>query len=174
MVFKGGGALMERGPMALFGAIIAVGLGPALWLGAQFGDGAGAATKPPAVTSEVQANQDQGGVAGAAPEDPPAIVDTKPRGELEPVSGTARATPSASPSATKPASGSGDSTVKPTDPATEPTTPDEPTTPTTEPTTEPATPPADDDPEPPVPPGGTDEDPAGGQGAGDGGTPTAG
>jgi hypothetical protein len=28
---------MERGPLALFGAIIAVGLGPALWLGAQLG-----------------------------------------------------------------------------------------------------------------------------------------
>ena len=28
---------MERGPVALFGAIVAVGLGPALWLGAQFG-----------------------------------------------------------------------------------------------------------------------------------------
>ncbi|MEU4624531.1 hypothetical protein AB0G04_31730 [Actinoplanes sp. NPDC023801] len=28
---------MERGPLALFGAIIAVGLGPAMWLGAQLG-----------------------------------------------------------------------------------------------------------------------------------------
>ncbi|MEV0895803.1 hypothetical protein [Actinoplanes sp. NPDC049802] len=28
---------MERGPLALFGAIVAVGLGPALWLGAQLG-----------------------------------------------------------------------------------------------------------------------------------------
>jgi hypothetical protein len=28
---------MERGPLALFGAIIAVGVGPALWLGAQLG-----------------------------------------------------------------------------------------------------------------------------------------
>jgi hypothetical protein len=28
---------MERGPVALFGAILAVGLGPALWLGAHFG-----------------------------------------------------------------------------------------------------------------------------------------
>ncbi|MBO3739765.1 hypothetical protein [Actinoplanes flavus] len=28
---------MERGPLALFGAIVSVGLGPALWLGAQLG-----------------------------------------------------------------------------------------------------------------------------------------
>jgi hypothetical protein len=28
---------MERGPLALFGAILAVGVGPALWLGAQLG-----------------------------------------------------------------------------------------------------------------------------------------
>jgi hypothetical protein len=28
---------MERGPLALFGAIVAVGVGPALWLGAQLG-----------------------------------------------------------------------------------------------------------------------------------------
>lgn len=28
---------MERGPLALFGAIVAIGIGPALWLGAQIG-----------------------------------------------------------------------------------------------------------------------------------------
>jgi hypothetical protein len=28
---------MERGPLALFGAVVAVGVGPALWLGAQLG-----------------------------------------------------------------------------------------------------------------------------------------
>ena len=34
---------MERGPLRLFGAILAVGLGPALWLGAQLG----VANRPP-------------------------------------------------------------------------------------------------------------------------------
>jgi len=166
---------MERGPMALFGAIVLVGLGPALWLGAQFGDGAGAATKPPAVTSEVKANQDQGGVAGAAPEDQPVVVDTRQRGDMVPLSGTPTATPSASATPTKPAD-TDDAAVDPADPTTEPTPADETTAPTTEPTTDPATPPADDDPElPPVPPGGSDEDPTGGgQGAGETGTTPAG
>jgi hypothetical protein len=165
VVSKGGGALMERGPMALFGALVAIGLGPALWLGAQFGDGAGAETKPPAVTSEVKADQDQGGVAGAAPEDPPAITDTTQRRTMVPLSGKPTATPTAGPTATKPAAD--DPSTGTTDPTTEPTPSDETTAPATEPATEPTTPDGDDvPPQPPVPPGGSDEDPTGGQGAG--------
>src|SRR5690349_18985702 len=55
---------MERGPMALFGAIIAVGVGPALWLGVQLG-AVDAVTRPPSTTvrEELPAavQNDQGG-----------------------------------------------------------------------------------------------------------------
>ena len=57
---------MERGPLALFGAIIAVGLGPAMWLGAQFGNVAGTPGQPPAVTVQ---QDSRGGVGAAAPDD---------------------------------------------------------------------------------------------------------
>src|SRR5690349_15289877 len=64
----GGGAVMERGPLALFGAIIAVGLGPAMWVGAQFGvTGTTPNPRPPvAVVDRVQAPGGAG--AGSTPE----------------------------------------------------------------------------------------------------------
>lgn len=52
---------MKRGPMALFGAIIAVGLGPAMWLGAQFGQATGP-TAPPVIGVE----SDRGNAPGRA------------------------------------------------------------------------------------------------------------
>jgi hypothetical protein len=87
IVLKQGEALMERGPMALFGAIIAVGLGPAMWLGAQFGNASDLPAKPPAVTSEHKPQQDRsnGGAAGSAPDDPSVVVDTDPRADIQPL-----------------------------------------------------------------------------------------
>ena len=43
---------MDRGPLALFAAIVAVGLGPAMWLGAQFGRIEVAPPQPPAYVGE--------------------------------------------------------------------------------------------------------------------------
>lgn len=132
---------MERGPLALFGAIVAVGLGPALWLGAQFGDVAVSPTAPPAVISEQ--HPDAGGGAGAAPDESENKVDTTRQAEIKPL--TDRPAPRTSATTTAPAP-DGDPTTEP--PVTsEPTKPDdEPTTPPTENTTdEPTTPPAGDD-----------------------------
>ncbi len=97
---------MQRGPMALFGTIIALGLGPALWLGAQFGASDVAPVRPPAITvDQVPA---PGGVgAGAEPEDDIAtdVVDTdveveadEPRRPVETT--TLRPSPTVEPSAT--------------------------------------------------------------------------
>jgi hypothetical protein len=66
---------MKRGPVALFGAIIAVGLGPALWLGAQFGTGGVSPVRPPITVDQQQLPQ--GGGAGAAPDTTARILDTE-------------------------------------------------------------------------------------------------
>jgi hypothetical protein len=65
---------MNRGPMALFGAIVAVGLGPALWLGAQFGVSDVSPTRPPAATID-QVQAPTGGGAGAAPDHSARVLD---------------------------------------------------------------------------------------------------
>jgi hypothetical protein len=78
---------MDRGPLALFGAIIAVGLGPAMWVGAQFGHAIEVPSAPPAVTSErgpQQKTQDKGGSAGSAP-DTSVIVRTTPEAVIKPL-----------------------------------------------------------------------------------------
>src|SRR3954470_7568223 len=112
---RGEGALMERGPMALFGALIAIGLGPAMWLGAHFGEAAAAATTP---TSSISVPQDagQGGVGGAAPGNPANVVNTDPKSNVEPLSPTRpkahRA--SSSPSPTASASPSASASASPT------------------------------------------------------------
>ncbi|MFD1368908.1 hypothetical protein [Actinoplanes sichuanensis] len=65
---------MERGPLALFGAILAVGLGPALWLGAQLGAVNLAPGQRPAPVDEQfpGADMDFGGAgAGEMPDDEP-------------------------------------------------------------------------------------------------------
>jgi hypothetical protein len=120
---------MERGPLALFGAIIAVGLGPAMWLGAQFGHVAGAPSNPPAVT--VQQDQSRGGVGAAAP-DGPDVIQTKPKSNVEPLVKAhptphkSSATPSASSSPSRPsestASGSPSPSTAESTPPTDPTT----------------------------------------------------
>jgi hypothetical protein len=77
---------MNRGPAALFGAIVAVGFGPALWLGAQFGTGVVTPVRPP-VTVEQQVPQ--GGGAGAAPNDTTPVLSTEtglPRSAAAPTS----------------------------------------------------------------------------------------
>jgi hypothetical protein len=101
---------MERGPLALFGAIIAVGLGPAMWLGAQFGHANGEPSRPPAVT--VQQQDGVGGVGGAAPDDSTGVIRSDPKSNVEPLitqtpkprksSATPSASPSASPSESSP------------------------------------------------------------------------
>ncbi|MBB2948024.1 hypothetical protein FB565_007795 [Actinoplanes lutulentus] len=63
---------MERGPLTLFGAIVSVGLGPALWLGAQLGTVNVAPNERPAPVGEEQypaTDMDFGGVgAGETPD----------------------------------------------------------------------------------------------------------
>ncbi len=79
---------MQRGPMALFGAIIAVGLGPAMWVGAQLGTAVDLPARPPAVTSEhgTQAKtQEKGGEAGSAP-DTSVVIRTTPEAVTKPLS----------------------------------------------------------------------------------------
>jgi hypothetical protein len=157
IVMTGGrGALMERGPLALFGAIVAVGLGPALWLGAQFGS----ATATPERAPAIEANQDQKapGGAGAAP-DEQAAIKPKPKSGYVPLSSTPSARPSAS-STTEAPEPDDEPTTGPT--AGEPTPSDGPTTQPTDENTEPTDPPTgdpdtevppapDDDPVPPAP-----------------------
>jgi hypothetical protein len=141
---------MERGPMALFGAIVAVGLGPAMWLGAQFGAMGTVPSRPPAVSSELQPNQSPtqqyGGEAGSAPEDPSVVLDTKPRANYRPL----HSTPSPSRSATSPAESPDpdDSPTEPTEATTSPSPSAEPSTPPTESTSDPTDPPT----VPPSPP----------------------
>ena len=127
---RGEEALMERGPLALFGAIVAVGLGPAMWLGAQFGQVTGVPSTPPAVT--VQQDQGRGGVGAAAPDEPD-VIKTKPKSNVEPLvtatpkphksSATPSASASASPSESTPSGSPSPSTnesTPPTDPPTDP------------------------------------------------------
>jgi hypothetical protein len=146
---------MERGPMALFGAIIAVGLGPALWLGAQFGSVGSTPVSPPAVVSEQNAEKAPGG-AGAAPDEEPIAEPTKPT-RYKPLSGTPTARPSATAKTDKP------EPAKSSEPVAEPSPSDDPTTPPTESTTSPATEPGDDGTEPPTTDPGTPAEPVGDQ-----------
>lgn len=70
---------MDRGPLALFGAIIAVGVGPALWLGAQLGTADLAPGQRPAPVDEQfpGVDMDFGGAgAGDMPADEPLITYT--------------------------------------------------------------------------------------------------
>ena len=143
---------MERGPMALFGAIIAMGLGPAMWLGVQFGE-ARASDRPPAVTSVQNVEAPLGGSgAGDAPADAEAIR-TEKKSNTEPLDRTKNSRPKG----TKPASPSPSPSDKPSTPPTSPSAPtspdpDEPSTPPTESTSPPTDPPTKDDPDPDVPP----------------------
>jgi hypothetical protein len=159
---------MERGPFALFGAIVAVGLGPALWLGAQFGTVAVPPTQPTTVVLE----QTQGarGKTASASEHPPVEIRTTQRSQIKRVSATPSATPSASVSPT-PTPRKEHSTTEPIErteppPMTEPAQSEEPPSPPTEDTTEPTVPSSGDvetgdpDEQPPTPPPTGDEESA--------------
>lgn len=124
---------MERGPVALFAAIVAVGLGPALWLGAQFGNATVVPERPPAV---FEANQDKKapGGAGAAPEEP-AVTETGSKSRYVPLSSTPSARPSAT-ATSRPAESGGEPSTEPS--ATRSTPAGAPSTPQTETTTDPA------------------------------------
>jgi hypothetical protein len=134
---------MERGPMALFGAIIAVGLGPAMWLGAQFGNVSDVPSAPPAVRSEHRPDhaQDKGGAAGSAPEDPTAVLDTDPRADIKPLNDPARPQRSASNTTTSP--GKDKPSAEPSESSSAPATGDDSSPPPSE-STDPADPPSGD------------------------------
>ena len=142
---------MERGPMVLFGAIVAVGLGPAMWLGAQFGQvTVTPLTRPPAVVADAPAGKAAGG-AGAAPEVVEADTDTGPATDLLPLSSTPAARPSTSPTEVVQVE-SPRPTVTPSRSSATPTQSADPTTPSTESTTSPTTEPSEDDTEVPTSP----------------------
>ena len=155
---------MERGPMALFGAIIAIGLGPAMWLGAQFGQ-VTLPERPPAVISEQQQLPAPRGGSGAgdAPTDAEAIR-TEPKSNTEPLTRTKHGRsvgakkPSPSPSASKdPSTPPVESeSPKPPDPGGDESDPPKgPDDPPVDPPTE-----GDDEPDvPPQPPAETQKDP---------------
>jgi hypothetical protein len=94
---------MERGPMALFGAIVAVGLGPALWLGAQFGRLDAPPPVPPASVSEQHPGSEQllggSGAGDNAVDDTATVIPTTPRAHDVPLHRGRSTKPSASSSA---------------------------------------------------------------------------
>ena len=142
---------MQRGPMALFGAIVAVGLGPAMWLGAQFGAIGATPSRPPAVSSELQPNagasQQKGGEAGSAPEDPSVVLQTRPKANYRPLDSTPSPSRSASATTGTP-DPDDDSTTEPTKATTSPSPSEKPSSPPTESTSDPTDTPT----EPPSPP----------------------
>src|SRR3954470_10110754 len=76
-----GEVTMDRGPAALFGAIVAVGLGPAMWLGVRLGAVDTTPTRPP-VVGEHTAGPEQlvgGSGAGDSPLDGDETVKATPR-----------------------------------------------------------------------------------------------
>jgi hypothetical protein len=103
--------------MALFGAIIAVGLGPALWLGAQFGE-LSPVRPPAAVVDQVRAPGGEG--AGAVPGDDPTILDVDADERPVPVAETTSArpqrtaTPTRTPSSVAPSPATESPTAEPT------------------------------------------------------------
>ncbi|GAA2678026.1 hypothetical protein [Actinoplanes palleronii] len=141
---------MERGPMALFGAIVAVGVGPALWLGVQLG-AVDAPVRPPGTTILQQlpaAEADPGG-AGAGEESEtsaPTVRWTVPASNRRPLTASPSPSPSVSASASPSASVSPSASDSPGTPeATESPTPSaEPS----EPSSEPSDPPTESTPEP--------------------------
>ncbi|GAA3344572.1 hypothetical protein GCM10020358_48350 [Amorphoplanes nipponensis] len=163
---------MERGPLALFGAIVAIGLGPAMWLGAQFGQVTLSPDRPPAVTTVQNEVEAPRGGSGAG--DAPAGTETirsEPKADTQPLTRTKNARPAATRSASPSPSESSAST-----PPTEPTSPgtsgpgDGQTTPPTESTTSPDDPPPPDDGPDDPPPTDPQGDPA--PGSQDSGAPS--
>ncbi|XVU26782.1 hypothetical protein ACQPZJ_06940 [Actinoplanes sp. CA-054009] len=144
---------MERGPLALFGAIIAVGLGPALWMGVQLGSMPTRPGQPPAViTDQQKVTNDQlvGGTGAGEETSDGSPVDTAPQGNVLPLNTSPTAEPTPTAATTTPPEPSPTITTPSESPSPAPTTtpPVEFTTPAeTEPT---ATPPTDDETTPPA------------------------
>jgi hypothetical protein len=101
-----GEVAMERGPLALFGAIVAVGLGPALWLGVQFGNvDVPAQLTPPAVSEQTPGSTELLGGTGAGDPNTTSddqVIKTTPRGDGRPASHSPSRKPSPSPSPSDP------------------------------------------------------------------------
>ncbi|MET8153394.1 hypothetical protein ACIBSW_31525 [Actinoplanes sp. NPDC049668] len=91
---------MDRGPMALFGAIVAIGLGPAMWLGAQFGQVSQTPDRPASSVTVQENGTPRGGFgAGDSPTDTEVIDTGTDPGSKPRSTRTARPTPtSVSPS----------------------------------------------------------------------------
>ena len=92
---------MERGPVALFGAIVAVGLGPALWLGAQFGRFDAPPPRAPVTVGQQHSDAAQlvgGSGAGDSEtgDDNDEPIRTTPRAHIIPLTASPSASPSAS------------------------------------------------------------------------------
>jgi hypothetical protein len=156
---------MDRGPAALFGAIVAVGLGPAMWLGVRLGAADVPPPRAPAVVGEHTAGPEQlvgGSGAGDSPLGADPTVRATPRAKVLRLTTSASPTPSSAKSTSpSPTATSASSSASPS--STEATT--EPTTPPTETTTEPTTPPTESTTDPTLPP-----DPPTGTGPGGGST----
>jgi hypothetical protein len=139
---------VDRGPMALFGAIVAIGLGPAMWLGAQFGAATESADRPPAVTVQQNGTPSGGSGAGDAPTD--TITDQPVTNNQQP-----RSTRTARTKATTPTASPSESEGSPTPPVrtSSPSPSKSSGVPPTETTTPPDDPPTKDEPDvPPSPP----------------------
>ncbi|MCM4080683.1 hypothetical protein [Paractinoplanes hotanensis] len=161
---------MERGPLALFGAIIAVGLGPALWMGVQLGPSPQPGpARPPAGVNEQgaeKAGQLLGGT-GAGAESSDSSLDPAPRGNVIPLTTSPEAKPSPSTSTKPSAATTSPTTTDPTTPADPGTTapPESTTVPVPDPT-EATKPPVDDETTDPADPADT-TDPADNDGTDD-------
>jgi hypothetical protein len=118
---------MDRGPVALFGAIVAVGLGPAMWLGAQFGHFEVAPARQPVPVDRTHADTTQlmGGSGGGGANEPgddnnSSPVRTKPRAHIEPMTTSRSASPSSSPTDIPSTPASDDSSAPSDDPSPSP------------------------------------------------------
>ena len=126
---------MDRGPVALFGAIVAVGLGPAMWLGVQFGSSEVTPSRPPAIVGEPGAGPDR--LVGGAAADPTTtdagVIDATPQSEVAPRRHSATPSPSATSSSptAAPTSSPTAAPSRSSEPTTQPTE-STPTTPATD------------------------------------------
>jgi outer membrane biosynthesis protein TonB len=153
---------MERGPLALFGAIVAVGVGPALWLGVQFGgvQQAPVNNRPAVIEQKPVGTELFGGSgAGAAPSTPENHeVKSVPRRNGEPIAKTKAPKKASSPSPS--------AEPEPSKSPSPSTSPDPSSSGDQGQSEQPSDPPTSDDPAvPPDPPTGDD-----GSGNGDGGS----
>ncbi|MBW6432258.1 hypothetical protein KZ829_00660 [Actinoplanes hulinensis] len=107
---------MERGPLALFGAIVSVGLGPALWLGAQLGAVNLAPSQRPAPVNEQfpGVGMDFGGIGAGDPAVDP--MSTYPFTPYHPPTSTA-------PAKRKQAAPASPATLEPVQPSPPPASP---------------------------------------------------